>query len=211
MEVFQTEFFKGILGEPGSNVPSFPIIFGYSIWAYHKLTGIPAYEIMKDGKKHAAAQLHVAKEFNLPFVVSFTDLNIVGEALGATLTYMPDVIPIHEVPAVNTAEEIESLEPADPYKSGRMPQIIETVKIYLDKFKESENIIVKGVLRWIEEEEKDFVGGIELNEILDESKWITLIHFIDNPLEERTKKMGSMSPMRQVRKSSRPSPPSKVI
>jgi len=144
MEVFQTEFFKGILGEPGSNVPSFPIIFGYSIWAYHKLTGIPAYEIMKDGKKHAAAQLHVAKEFNLPFVVSFTDLNIVGEALGATLTYMPDVIPIHEIPAVNTAEDIESLEPADPYKSGRMPQIIETVKIYVDKFKESENIINAG-------------------------------------------------------------------
>ena len=144
MEVFQTEFFKGILGEPGSSVPSFPIIFGYSIWSYHKLTGIPAYEIMKDGKKHAAAQLHVAKEYNLPFVVSFTDLNIVGEALGATLTYMPDVIPIHEIPAVNTAEDIESLEPADPYKSGRMPQIIETVKIYVDKFKESENIIYTG-------------------------------------------------------------------
>jgi len=67
MELFQTEFFKGILGEPGSHVPSFPIIFGYSIWAYHKLTGLPAYEIMKDGKKHAAAQLYVANEFDLPF------------------------------------------------------------------------------------------------------------------------------------------------
>ena len=78
MELFQTEFFKGILGEPGSHVPSFPIIFGYSIWAYHKLTGLPAYEIMKDGKKHAAAQLYVANEFDLPFVVSFTDLNIIG-------------------------------------------------------------------------------------------------------------------------------------
>ncbi len=144
MEVFQTDFFKGILGEPGSNVPSFPIIFGYSIWAYHKLTGIPAYEIMKDGKRHAAAQLHVAKEFNLPFVVSFTDLNIVGEALGATLTYMPDVIPIHIGSAVNSAEDIESLEVADPHKNGRMPQIIETVKIYVEKFKESENIINAG-------------------------------------------------------------------
>lgn len=86
-----------------------------------------------------------------------------------------------------------------------------TIQLKIFTSKESENIIVKGVLRWIEEEENDFVGGIELNEILDESKWITLIHFIDNPLEERTKKMGSMSPMRQVRKSSRPSPPSKVI
>ena len=144
MENFQTEFFKGLLGEPGSSVPSFPIVLGYSIWSYHKLTGIPAYEIMKDGKKHAAAQLHVANEFNLPFVVAFTDLNIVGEALGATLTYMPDVIPIHEIPAVNTAEDIESLEPADPYKNGRMPQIIETVKVYVDEFKDSENVINAG-------------------------------------------------------------------
>ena len=86
-----------------------------------------------------------------------------------------------------------------------------TIQLKIFTSKESENIIVKGVLRWIEEEENDFVGGIELNEILDESTWITLIHFIDNPLEERTKKMGSMSPMRQVRKSSRPFPPSKVI
>ena len=144
MENFQSEFFKGLLGEPGSSVPSFPIVLGYSIWAYHKLTGIPAYEIMKDGKKHAAAQLHVANEFNLPFVAAFTDLNIIGEALGATLTYMPDVIPIHEIPAVNTAEDIESLEPADPYKNGRMPQIIETVKVYVEKFKDSENVINAG-------------------------------------------------------------------
>ena len=144
MEEFQTEFFKGLLGEPGSSVPSFPIVLGYSIWSYHELTGIPAYEIMKDGKRHAAAQLHVANEFNLPFVIAFTDLNIIGEALGATLTYMPDVIPIHEIPAVNTAEDIESLEPADPYKNGRMPQIIETVKVYMDKFKNSENIISAG-------------------------------------------------------------------
>ena len=144
MELFQTKFFKGILGEPGSHVPSFPIIFGYSIWAYHKLTGLPAYEIMKDGKKHAAAQLYVANEFDLPFVVSFTDLNIIGEALGATLTYMPDVIPIHELPAVHSAEDIELLEPADPHKSGRMPQIIETVKVYVEKFKDPEKIINAG-------------------------------------------------------------------
>ncbi|MBW2221169.1 MAG: PilZ domain-containing protein [Deltaproteobacteria bacterium] len=86
-----------------------------------------------------------------------------------------------------------------------------TIQLKIFTSKESEKIIVKGVLKWIEEEENNFLGGIELNEILDESKWITLIHFIDNPLEERTKKMRSISPLRQVGKSSRPSPPQKVI
>lgn len=145
MELIDTEYFRGILGKSGTNVPSFPIILGYSIWSYHKHTGIPAYEIMKDGKKHAAAQLYVAKKFNLPFVIAFTDLNVVGEALGATLTYMHDVIPVHEIAAVQTVEDIEALETADPHKDGRMPTIIETCRNYVKKFKNSENIIGAGV------------------------------------------------------------------
>ncbi len=145
MEIFQTEFLRGILGEPGSSVPAFPIALGYPIWAYHKHTGIPAYEIMKDGKKHAEAQLYVAEEYDLPFVVAFSDLNIVGESLGATLTYMPDVIPVHETPAVSSPNDIESLEPADPQKDGRMPQILKTCKLYVERFKDPEHIIAAGV------------------------------------------------------------------
>lgn len=85
-----------------------------------------------------------------------------------------------------------------------------TLQLKIVTSKESETIVVKGVLRWIEEEKNDFVGGIELNEILDESKWITLIHFIDKPLEETRKKMGNI-PARQACKRSRPSPPQRVI
>ena len=144
MELLQLDLFRGLIGEAGSSIPTYPIVLGYSVWAYHDNTGIPAYKIMKDGKKHAAAQLFVAKKYNLPFVVAFTDLNIVGEALGATLTYMPDVIPIHETPAVITASDIENLEPADPFKDGRMPQIIESCKIFTEKFKSNDNILVAG-------------------------------------------------------------------
>lgn len=144
MELLQLDLFRGLIGETGSSIPTYPIVLGYSVWAYHNNTSIPAYEIMKDGKKHAAAQLYVAKKYDLPFVVAFTDLNIVGEALGATLTYMPDVIPVHETPAVITASDIEALEPANPFKDGRMPQIIETCKIFTEKFKSNENLLVAG-------------------------------------------------------------------
>jgi uroporphyrinogen decarboxylase len=145
MESLNTKFFRGILGESGSTIPSFPIIFGYSIWAYHKHTGIPAYEIMKDGSKHASAQLYVAKEYDLPFVVAYTDLNIVGEALGATLTYMNDVIPVLEVPAIENSDLIEWLEPANPQKDGRMPEILKTCEIFVKKFKDPEHILNAGV------------------------------------------------------------------
>ena len=145
MELIDTDFFRGVLGRPDTHVPSFPIILGYSVWAFHKNTGIPAYEIMRDGEKHANAQLFVAKEFKLPFVIAFTDLNVIGEALGATLTYMPDVIPVHEVPAINSIDEIESLRPGDPYKDGRMPVILKSCETYIKKFNYSENIIGAGV------------------------------------------------------------------
>ena len=145
MELLQSNILRGLFGESGATIPTYPIMLGYGIWAYHDKTGIPAFKIMKDSRKHAAAQLYIAKKYKLPFVVAFTDLNIVGEALGATLSYMPDVIPVHETPAVITADDIEALEPADPQKDGRMPQIIETCKIFTNELKGPEHILVAGV------------------------------------------------------------------
>ncbi|MFX0072717.1 MAG: uroporphyrinogen decarboxylase family protein [Candidatus Hermodarchaeota archaeon] len=145
MELLQSDILQGLTAKPGSSIPTYPIVLGYAIWAYQERTGIPAYEIMKEGKKHAAAQMFISREYDLPFTVSFSDLNIIGEALGARLTYMPDVIPIHEMPAVLTPEDIESLKPADPYKDGRLPQIIETCKIFVNQLKGQDSILVGGV------------------------------------------------------------------
>ena len=78
--------------------------------------------------------------------------------------------------------------------------------------KGSEHFIVKGVLKWIEEKGEYFVGGVKLTEILDEGKWVNLIHFIDNPSEERTKKIMTMTPpIQKVRKSCHPSPPQRIF
>ncbi|TXT60248.1 MAG: putative Uroporphyrinogen decarboxylase [Promethearchaeota archaeon] len=144
LDKLQTEFFKGVLAVPGSTIPSFPIILGYSIWAYSNHTGIPAYEIMKDGEKHGKAQLYVAKKYDLPFVVSFTDLNIIGEALGAELTYMEDVIPVHETPAIRNTRDIDTLEPADPKTDGRMPEILKSAALFVKNFKNPKNILMAG-------------------------------------------------------------------
>jgi len=144
MEKLQTNYFRGVLGESNTSIPAFPIILGYSIWAYSQHSGIPAHEIMKDGKKHAEAQLFVAQKYKLPFVVTFTDLNVVGEALGANLTYMPDVIPVHENPAIMNFEDIDKLQLTDPFKDGRMPQIIKTAKIFVEKFKKKDHILMAG-------------------------------------------------------------------
>ena len=136
MELLQknADILDGLMAKPGSTVPTFPIILGYSINEYHKHTGIPAPQIMKDGKKIAEAQIYVAHRFNIPFVITIIDLNVIGEAFGATLTYLPDVIPVHETPAIEDLEGIDKIEPKDPAKDGRMPQVIKAAKVFGQSF-----------------------------------------------------------------------------
>ncbi|NVM31566.1 MAG: uroporphyrinogen decarboxylase family protein [Candidatus Helarchaeota archaeon] len=128
------DILEGLMAKPGSTVPTFPIILGYSINEYHNHTGIPAPDIMRDGDKIAEAQIYIARRFNIPFVITIIDLNVIGEAFGATLTYMPDVIPVHEHPAIEGLEGIDDIEPKDPRRDGRMPQVIKAAERFGQNF-----------------------------------------------------------------------------
>jgi len=138
------EILDGINAKPGATVPTFPIILGYAINEYHKYSKIPAPQIMKDGQKIAEAQLYVANRFKLPFVITIADLNVIGEAYGATLTYMPDVIPVLETPAISGLEEIDSLEPKNPRSDGRMPEVIKAAGVFAEKFSEEGHLYFGG-------------------------------------------------------------------
>ncbi len=136
MELLQQvpEILDGLLAKPGATVPTFPIILGYSINEYHKHTGIPAPEIMKDGNKIAEAQIYVARRFKIPFVISIIDLNVIGESFGAKLTYLPHVIPVHERSAIDGLEGIDALESKNPLHDGRMPEVIKACNVFGKKF-----------------------------------------------------------------------------
>jgi len=138
------DILDGINAKPGAKVPTFPIILGYAINEYHKYTKIPAPQIMKDGEKIAEAQLYVAKRFKLPFVITIADLNVIGEAYGATLTYMPDVIPVLETPAISGLEEIDNIAVKNPKADGRMPGVIKAAGIFAERFNEEGNLYFGG-------------------------------------------------------------------
>jgi uroporphyrinogen decarboxylase len=138
------ELLDGVNAKPGATVPTFPIILGYAINEYCKLMKTPAPQIMRDGQKIAEAQLYLAKRFKLPFVITIADLNVIGEAYGAKLTYMPEVIPVHETPAVSRLDEIDTLEAKNPCQDGRMPQVIKTAGIFAQKFNEKGNLYFGG-------------------------------------------------------------------
>ena len=44
--------------------------------------------------------------------------------------------------------------------------------------KELKPIRIKGTVRWIGEGENNYVGGVELTEVLDEITWSNLIHYM---------------------------------
>lgn len=97
------------------------------------------------------------------------------------------------------------------FHTGEKIKVGSSMQLKIFASSESDTMMVKGVLKWIEKEGTDFVGGIELNEILDESQWIRFIHFIDKPADKPASKMGGVSPTNKVWKSARPSPPQRVI
>ena len=54
------------------------------------------------------------------------------------------------------------------------------IKIVVPKRKGPLNVKITGILRWIKEEKerRNFIGGIEFTEILDEIEWANLIYFM---------------------------------
>ena len=82
------------------------------------------------------------------------------------------------------------------------------LKIFISK--ELEYFTVKGILKWIEERENNFIGGIELTEFLSETEWIQLIFFITTPSEIRTENIGLTTP-EDTRENRHQSPPPKVV
>ncbi|MHA1378932.1 MAG: uroporphyrinogen decarboxylase family protein [Candidatus Helarchaeota archaeon] len=131
---FSQPFIDGLLAKKGAYIPSVPIVLGYSVNEYYKKTGIRAPEIMKDSRKIAEAQFFIAKKLNIDFLISCLDLNVIGEAFGAELSYPIDSVPMLEK-GISDIEKLESLEVLDPMKDGRLPINIEAAQISTDKFK----------------------------------------------------------------------------
>jgi len=52
--------------------------------------------------------------------------------------------------------------------------------IHLEIFvsQELEPVSIKGTLKWLGEGENNFVGGVELPEVLDEITWSNLVHYM---------------------------------
>lgn len=86
-----------------------------------------------DPKVIAEAQIATYKRFGHDSVRVFTDLFPWAEAMGAKVDFPDDDTADLLESAISDVSQIDDLQPANPYKDGRLPVQIEAMKYLLDK------------------------------------------------------------------------------
>jgi hypothetical protein len=77
---------------------------------------------------------------------------------------------------------------------------------------EAEYVNLQGVLKWTKRMNNGCAGGIELNEIVDETLWLQLIYFIREPhAENKIVDLKTMPAQINLKQAAHPPPPKVII
>jgi len=98
-----------------------------------RIYGCRISEFNTSARTIAKAQIAAYRRFGYDGVRIFTDLFPWAEAMGAKVLYPLDNTADLAEPAIRDVSEIDSLQPADPYKDGRLPIHIEAMKYLVDE------------------------------------------------------------------------------
>ncbi|GIM30151.1 methylcobamide--CoM methyltransferase [Clostridium polyendosporum] len=115
-------------GEEIDRLPCVPIVGNTAA----RVIGVKVSDFRGNGKLLAKAQIEAYKLFKYDSIRIFTDLYTQAEAMGAKIFYPYDETAYLEEPALSGINEIDTLQPLNPYKDGNIPQHLEAMKIALD-------------------------------------------------------------------------------
>lgn len=99
-----------------------------------RLAGARLDECYTDGKKLAAAQIRAHEQMGQDVVVAQSDQYYLLEGLGMKTRYREDALPEVVQPGITQLEQVDDLEPADPYRDGRAYVYIEAVGLLAQHF-----------------------------------------------------------------------------
>ena len=97
------------------------------------LAGVSSKRFFTDADTFARVQLLVTEYYQIDAPINFWDVyNVEAEALGQTVVYHPGGIPDTDRtrPLIKTPADLDRIIPPDPYKSGRMPWVLQINKHY---------------------------------------------------------------------------------
>jgi uroporphyrinogen decarboxylase len=106
--------------------------------------GVKVSEFRGNGKLIADAQIATYRRFGYDVIRIFTDLYTQAEAMGARIHYPDDETAYLAEPAIDSVDQIGSLEPADPYKDGNLPHHLEAMARAVEAV--GKEVVVNGAL-----------------------------------------------------------------
>ncbi len=126
-------------GKP-DRVPVIAQILGHAA----KVAGIPLVNYIRNGETLAACQLKALERYKYDAVFAATDTSVETEAVGSVLTYKDEAYPFVKQFILKDKNGIENLNLPDPYKDGRMPELIKAAGILRREV--ADEVLVAGVV-----------------------------------------------------------------
>ena len=112
-------------GQPLDRIPCMPLATDQ----VYSLAGGPMPQYYHSATLMAQAQIHAFETYETDSIGSGPGLFGIAEAIGTRLTFPEDGIPFVAAPALASYDDLDRLGLIDPYRSGRLPLILEALKI----------------------------------------------------------------------------------
>jgi uroporphyrinogen decarboxylase len=106
-------------------VPVIPQIFGHAA----VFSGVPLNSYLRDGRLLAECQIGTMESYGYDATFAIMDVNVEAEAMGAEIVFREKNYPYIRDPLLDLSKEVSALELPDPQKDGRMPEMLEALKI----------------------------------------------------------------------------------
>ncbi len=98
-----------------------------------KEAGIPLQKSLEDPEAAARIHLHAVEKYGYDCLLIDLDTTMLAEAMGAPRDCAPNEPGHVAAPAIRSLEEVDQLKPADPERDGRIPVLLEAVRILRKK------------------------------------------------------------------------------
>jgi uroporphyrinogen decarboxylase len=127
-------------GEAIDRLPCVPIVGNTAA----RIVGAKVSDFRGNGKLIADAQVAAYERFGYDVIRIFTDLYTQAEAMGARVHYPDDETAYLAAPAIQSVEQIASLNPANPHRDGNLPVHLEAMSRAIEMV--GNEVVVTGAL-----------------------------------------------------------------
>lgn len=96
-------------------------------------SGVPLDQYLSDPDAAARAHLHAIEKYGYDCILFDLDTTMLAEAMGAKRDFTPGEPGHIAAPAIRSLDEVDKLRPVNPERDGRIPVLLEAVRIMARK------------------------------------------------------------------------------